>query len=149
MNVFTSLANLAASLVKPAKPAYTTVIYPRKGLAVLLHDGLGIHQERPWYQFISSGMERTLDAASNLPVIHPVWADLDELLQTEEISPVYSGSNVEAIKPVLINPATGCAMLESGIDVMGNPYGMDMTSDAWSGDHDTSDLEGNYSFEFD
>ena len=144
MNVFTSLANLAASLVKPAKPAYTTVIYPSKGPAVLLHDGLGIHQERPWYQFIGSGMERTMDAASNLPEIHPVWANLYESLQAEEISPVYPGSNVELIKTVSINPATGCAMLESGIDVMGNPYGMDITSDAWS-----CDPEGSYFFEFD
>jgi hypothetical protein len=49
MNFLTHLANFLLSAVSQNKRAYTTVIYPVKGKAVVVHDGLGVRHERPWY----------------------------------------------------------------------------------------------------
>ena len=40
MNLFTHIANLITSVVRPEKAAFTTVIYPSQGKAVVVHDGL-------------------------------------------------------------------------------------------------------------
>lgn len=40
------LKNLIAIKIVPADSAYTTIIYPAKGVAIVVHDGLGVAQER-------------------------------------------------------------------------------------------------------
>ena len=49
MSLFSELICLFTSIVKPTQPAYTTIIYPIQGKAVVVHDGLGIRHEHAWY----------------------------------------------------------------------------------------------------
>lgn len=153
MNLFTKIANLLVALVQPAKPAYTTVIYPSQGKAVVVHDGLGIRHERPWYR-IDSLIDENMDTSMAFDSIlhdHTGWADsFDPVhpIQTEEISSIFSSHFEPATS--WVNPANGMPMLDSCFDVMGNTFGTDMLSDSLSFDHGISCFESSFSsFGFD
>lgn len=56
--MFTTIRNFMTAMAAPADEAYATIIYPARGVAVVVHDGLGIAQERPWYQLPAIKQER-------------------------------------------------------------------------------------------
>ncbi len=151
MSMFMYLTSLFASVVQPAKPTYTTVIYPTQGKAVVVHDGLGIRHERPWYQLFDSLLEEGdvhHAATSNRHEEHLAWSDSVEPIQADDFPSSFSANGLEPMKTQWVNPATGLPMLDGCIDAMGNPYGMDMLSDSLG--FDSNDFGGSFSsFGFD
>lgn len=155
MNLFTHIANLITSVVRPDKAAFTTVIYPSQGKAVVVHDGLGIRQERWWYQ-VDSQREEDMDTSTFFNLMqqdHTNWADsfdpVDQI-QAEDIFSVSSPTNFEPMETSWINPANGMPMLDSCFDVMGNAFGTDTMSHSLSFDHSMSSIGDSFSsFGFD
>ncbi|GEM_PF-4180023 len=90
MSLFKQLASLFASVVQPAKLAYTTVIYPIQGNAVLVHDRLGIQYERHWQVFDTLLEEG--DTSTSLNTLHDnqtVWAGPVQSFKTGDISSIF------------------------------------------------------------
>jgi len=152
MNLFTHIANLITSVVRPEKAAFTTVIYPSQGKAVVVHDGLGIRQERWWYQ-VDSQREEDMDTRTSFNLMqqdHTVWADPVSQIQAEDISSAFSSTHCEPMETFWLNPANGMPMLDSCFDVMGNAFGTDTMSNSLSFDHGMSSFEDSFSsFGFD
>lgn len=126
MNLLTHIAKVLVAAFQPNNHAYTTVVYPVQGKAVVLHDGLGIRHERPWYQLSESlhrqGSCRTLfDTMQN-----------DNATWDDPSMNVHAAHGTEAMDITGVNPANGLPMMDGGIDVMGNPFGTDMLSYSWS-----------------
>ncbi|MHB0819524.1 hypothetical protein ACYCFK_14710 [Stutzerimonas stutzeri] len=151
MKLIQNIAQLLTLFCKPASTAYTTIIYPSQGKAVVVHDGLGIRHERPWYQ-VPWLDEDTSETFDSLLHAHTNWADsFDPVqpIQTEKISSIFS-SPFEPMETCGVNPANGMPMLDGCFDVMGNAFGTDMLSDSLSFDHGISSFESSFlSFGFD
>jgi len=152
MNLFTHIANLITSVVRPEKAAFTTVIYPSQGKAVVVHDGLGIRQERWWYQ-VDSQREEDMDTSTSFNLMqqdHTVWADPVGQIQAEDISSAFSSTHFEPMETFWLNPANGMPMLDSCFDVMGNAFGTDTMNDSLSFNHGMSCFDDSFSsFGFD
>jgi len=152
MKLIQNIAQLLTLFYKPASTAYTTVIYPSQGKAVVVHDGLGIRQERWWYQ-VDSQREEDMDTSTSFNLMqqdHIDWADPVGQIQAEDIFSAFSSTHFEPMGTSWLNPANGMPMMDSCFDVMGNAYGMDTMSDSLSFDHGMSDFGGNFSaFGFD
>ncbi|BFN25349.1 hypothetical protein PSCT_00878 [Pseudomonas sp. SCT] len=154
MNLFTHIANLITSVVRPEKTAFTTVIYPSQGKAVVVHDGLRIRHENRWHRFDSlleedepSTSFSTLhdNHTSQAEPVEPV-----EPFQADSFTSDFFASSFEPMGADWVNPANGMPMMDSCFDVMGNAYGMDTMSDSLSFDHGMSDFGGSFSaFGFD
>lgn len=153
MNLFTHIANLITSVVRPEKAAFTTVIYPSQGKAVVVHDGLGIRQERWWYQVDSLEDGDTSTSFDSILQDHTNWADsFDPVGQTqaEDTFSAFSSTHFEPMETFWPNPANGMPMLDSCFDVMGNAFGTDTMSNSLSFDHGMSSFEDSFSsFGFD
>lgn len=153
MNLFTHIANLITSVVRPEKTAFTTVIYPSQGKAVVVHDGLGIRQERRWYQVDALEDGATSTSFDSILQDHTNWADSFVpvgQIQAEDIFSVSSPTSFEPMETSWINPANGMPMLDSCFDVMGNEFGTDTMSDSLSFDHGMSIFGDSFSsFGFD
>ena len=154
MKLVQNLAQLLSLFLKSANSAYTTIIYPSQGKAVLVHDGLGIRHERPWYR-IDSLIDENMDTSMAFDsILHEHTGRADSFdpvhpIQTEEISSIFS-SHFEPMATSWVNPANGMPMLDSCFDVMGNAFGTDMLSDSLSFDHGISCFESSFSsFGFD
>jgi len=155
MKLIPNLAQLLTLFLRPANSAYTAIIYPSQGKAVVVHDGLGIRHERPWYQIDSladEGMD-TSRAFDSMLHDHTGWDhsfDPVHSIQTEEISSVFSTLNFESMETFWVNPANGMPMLDSCFDVMGNAFGTDTLSNSLSFDQGMSCFESSFSsFGFD
>lgn len=153
MNLFTHIANLITFVVRPEKAAFTTVIYPSQGKAVVMHDGLGIRQERRWYQVDSLENGDTSTSFDSSLQDHTNWADsfdpVDQI-QAEDIFSISSPTNFEPMETSWINPANGMPMLDSCFDVMGNAFGTNTMIDSLSLDHSMSSFGDSFSsFGFD
>ncbi len=153
MKLIQNIAQLLSLFCKPASTAYTTIIYPSQGKAVVVHDGLGIRHERPWYQV--PWLDEDLDTSETFDSLlhaHTTWTDsFDPIqpIQAEEISSFFSAP-FEPIETCWVNPANGMPMLDNCFDVMGNAFGTDMMSDSLSFDHGISSFESSFSsFGFD
>ncbi|MHB0765818.1 hypothetical protein ACYCFC_15775 [Stutzerimonas sp. NM35] len=151
MSLFSELVNLFTSIVQPAKPAYTTIIYPIQGKAVVVHDGLGIRHERRWQMFDSLLEENDPSTSFTTPHDdHTSQTDPVELFQADTFSSDFLASSFEPMGASWLNPANGMPMMGSCFDVMGNAYGIDTMSDSLSFDHGMSDFGGSFSaFGFD
>lgn len=139
MNFFTRLANWLFSVVQPAKPAYTTIVYPVQGKAVVLHDGLAIHHERPWYQ-LSESLLRQDDTHTLFDSMHndsSAWDNLGAHFHADDLAADLMAANDVTTG---VNPANGLPMMDGCIDVMGNPFGTDMLSDSWSSGYGLGDF---------
>lgn len=152
MNLFTHIANLITSVVRPEKAAFTTVIYPSQGKAVVVHDGLGIRQERWWYQ-VDSQREEDMDTSTSFNLMqqdHTVWADSFDPVGQTQAEDTFSSTHFEPMETFWPNPANGMPMLDSCFDVMGNAFGTDTMSNSLSFDHGMSSFEDSFSpFGFD
>jgi|LSQX01.3.fsa_nt_gb hypothetical protein len=129
--------------------AYATVVYPTRGQAVIVHDGLGIQQERPWYEAAQEEAQEAAPAETRREAKQtsqrsvksrtaPVKAarrnsaeeqddfDLGVLPQPGRLKTGFSlfGSS-ELIDASMTdyNPASGMAMLGGGLDAGGNAFG--------------------------
>ena len=151
MKLIQNIAQLLTLFCKPANTAYTTIIYPSQGKAVVVHDGLGIRHERPWYQ-VPWLDEDTSETFDSLLHAHTDWADsFDPVqpIQTEEISSIFSAP-FEPMETCWVNPANGMPMLDNCFDAMGSAFGTDMLNDSLSFDHGISSFESSFSsFGFD
>lgn len=151
MNLFSHLASLFTAIVQPAKPAYTTIIHPNQGKAVVVHDGLGIRHER-WWQMFDSLLDGG-DPSISFSTLHDAntsQTDPAELFQTDSFASALLAGSFESMGVSWINPANGMPMMDSCFDVMGNAYGMDTMSDILSFDHGMSDFGDSFSaFGFD
>jgi len=113
MKLIQNIAQLLTHFYKPASTAYTTIIYPSQGKAVVVHDGLGIRHERPWYQV--PWLDEDLDTGETFDSLlhaHTTWTDsFDPVqpIQTEEISSIFS-LPFEPIETCWVNPANGMPM---------------------------------------
>lgn len=128
MNFLTYLANFLLSVVSPNKRAYTTVIYPVKGKAVVVHDGLGVRHERPWYLLPESQQSQ----GNNQSLFTTMFDIYDHDNLYGHIHESDCASNILAIHDTApsFNPANGLPMLDGCIDVIGNPSGMDLLSES-------------------
>lgn len=147
MKLIQNIAQLLTLFYKPASTAYTTLIYPSQGKVVVVHDGLGIRHERPWYQAPSLDEDVDTKTFDSLLHDHTGWTDSFDTVhpvQTEEISSIFS-SPFEPMETCWVNPANGMPMLDSCFDVMGNAFGTDMLSDSLSFDHGISSFESSFS----
>ncbi|WP_312514091.1 hypothetical protein [Stutzerimonas nitrititolerans] len=153
MSLFSQFASLFNAIFQPGKsPAYTTLIYPTHGKPVVVHDGLGVRHERTCYQYpdslIEDGVE-TITSFGHYPADDVAWVE-PLALQAGDFLSSTATSCFEFMEANRINPANGMPMMDSGFDVMGNPYGMDTASDSLSFDHGVSDMGGSSSsFGFD
>lgn len=82
---------------KPLPQAYSTIIYPTRGQAIVIRDDLHIRHERPWYQvgetFRAAFYELDLEL-SNPTIIEP-WITTDSLADISDFeSPMLSGSEI-------------------------------------------------------
>lgn len=153
MNLFTHIANLITSVVRSEKTAFTTVIYPSQGKAIVVHDGLGIRQERWWYQVDSvedgktnTSFESTLQDHTNLA---DSFGPVGQIHAKDNFS-AFSSTHCEPLETFWFNPANGMPMLDSCFDVMGNAFGTDTMTDSLSFDHGISSFGDSFSsFGFD
>lgn len=137
MSLIANLSSLFAKFVQPAKPAYTTIIYPTRGKAFVLHDGLGIRHEPRWQQSLEPLLQDVADATSPLDSLiadNLVWSnsaihsEVGDSLSNLSAADIYMTDSTK-----WVNPANGLPSLDGCIDVMGNLMGMDSTfSDSWS-----------------
>lgn len=94
MNIINYIYMAALSLLPQSKPAYSTIVYPTRGEGVVVHDGLGIHEERPWYSLPKtdvapvpvqpqeahiSAAEASDDAGTSVDVVDPTWSSDDSI----------------------------------------------------------------------
>lgn len=146
MGIFASIRQLL-TITPSTDDRYSTVVYPTRGEAVLIHDGLGVANEYPWYHRSltqpGSGSETVMDNAPLLASQHSSY-DRGHLLEEDELRNLYSicgignafgmGTEMFEDDPSCwdrrfepddsgINPAGGLPMLGGGFDVAGNPYG--------------------------
>ena len=152
MSLIANLASLFAKFVQPAKPAYTTIIYPARGKAFVLHDDLGIRHEQRWQQILEPLLQEVADVTSPLDSLiadNLVWSDSAIHLEVgDSLSNLSSADTSMADSTQWVNPANGLPSLDGCIDVMGNLMGMDSTfSDSW-GDFSTgfSDICSGFDF---
>ena len=137
MSLLNKLVSLFTSIVQPVKPAYTTIIYPIQGKAVVVHDGLGIRHEPRWQHSLVPLPQEVADTSSpfgSLIADNPFWSDSAMHFEVGD-----SLSNLSAVDISMadsmqwVNPANGLPSLDGCIDIMGNPMGMDSTfGDCWS-----------------
>ena len=119
MNIVNNLiAAFWSALSRPAA-VYTTVIYPTRGQAVIVHDDLGVAAERSWYEDA-----RVMSTASLLNTA-AFYTVEDDLTSSESIAMADCAGESMGMEFDAINPATGLPMVDGLIDVMGNPMGMD------------------------
>lgn len=119
MDIFASIRQLL-TITTSTDDRYSTVVYPTRGEAVLIHDGLGIANEYPWYHRLI-----TQPNSSSNEINDCDWSKRNELDEDafwgtgkcEDDS--YWDYESEGSE---INPASGLPML-GGVDVAGNPYG--------------------------
>lgn len=147
MNFLTHIANFLLSAASPNKRAYTTVIYPVKGKAVVVHDGLGVRHERPWYLLSESQKSQGDDQLLFASMFDSSVQDtLDGHIHESDVA-----SNIMDIHDTApcFNPASGLPMLDGCIDVMGNPSGTDFLSENWLSGCALDDFGGSFSdFDF-
>ena len=98
---------------------YTTVVYPYKGKAVILHDGLNV--------FGGPDSREVADVKG--------WDDAGHLSPFYVVNEIYDGLEIHrapelpdfsANEGLMFNPANGLPMLDGTVDVMGSPVGFDM-----------------------
>lgn len=153
MTLFTNLANLFASVVQLSnKNKFTTVIYPSRGTAVVVHDGLEMRHESQWYQYPDSLIEEDVRMTSSFETYfgdHTGWAEPITQIQADGCSPLASCLGFMA-ETSWVNPANGMPMMDNCFDVMGSTYGRDIMSDYSSFDHGMDAFEDSVSsFGFD
>lgn len=131
---------------------YSTIVYPTRGQGVIVHDGWGIHQERPWYRQPVVEQAQSHSQPDSIPVSSKQAASpaLFEDFTTEDIafssgcaatqdvfddsahySPVHSedifssgiGGFFGTGACMDFNPASGLPMMDSCFDVGGNTFG--------------------------
>lgn len=120
--------------LKPRPQAYTTIVYPVRGHAVVIHDDLNIRHERSWYQLgesLRAAYEVDHGLSNSVAAEH--WTAIDSSTSIGDFDlGVLTGADLATADYALINPASGMPMLDGCIDVMGSPIGMDLYSDGWS-----------------
>lgn len=147
MSLLNKLVSLFTSIVQPVKPAYTTIIYPIQGKAVVVHDGLGIRHEPRWQHSLEPLLQAVADTSSpfgSLIADNPFWSDSAIHLDVGDSLSNLSAVDISMADSIQwVNPANGLPSLDGCIDIMGNPMGMDSTfGDCWS------DYSGCSSFDF-
>ncbi|MDX1722250.1 MAG: hypothetical protein R3355_03950 [Pseudomonas sp.] len=135
MNLFMHITQALPSALKPHPQAYTTIVYPVRDQAVVVHDGLNIRRERPWYQ-----VSESIQAAVSEPAADEWFSESSQAWDASGSFVTTDGLDSMALAPegfaevgrMQINPANGMPMLDGCIDVLGNPMGMNMLSDGLS-----------------
>ncbi|WP_296125520.1 hypothetical protein [Pseudomonas sp. Ga0074129] len=137
MNLLSKLVSLFTSIVQPVKPAYTTIIYPIQGKAVVVHDSLGIRHEPRWQHSLEPLLQEvggTSSAFGSLSADNPFWNDSAIDLEVgNSLSNLSADDSAMSDSIQWVNPANGLPSFDGCIDIMGNPMGMDSTfDDCWS-----------------
>lgn len=118
MNIVNNLITAVRSALSRPAAVYTTVIYPTRGQAVIVHDDLGVAAERSWYEDA-----RVMSTASLLNTA-AFYTVEDDLTSSKSIAMADCAGESMGMGLYAINPATGLPMVDGLIDVMGNPMGM-------------------------
>lgn len=135
MNLFMHIIQALLSALKPHPQAYTTIVYPVRGQAVVVHDGLNIRRERPWYQVSESFQAAVSEPAQDewFSESSQAWETSGSFVTTGDLdSMALAPEGFAEVGRIQINPANGMPMLDGCIDVLGNPMGVDMLSDGLS-----------------
>ncbi|WP_172146543.1 hypothetical protein [Pseudomonas tumuqii] len=137
MNPVQCLINSILIALRRQSEAYTTVVYPTRGRAVVLRDDLGIAFERKWY-------ECAVDEQGEVPAPMDIFDTQMDLLSVDQAAWIVSCANAWMDGGrITVNPATGLPMVDGAIGVMGNPLGMDLHDlDGFSGDFAGMDISG-------
>ncbi|MGV8842707.1 MAG: hypothetical protein ACOH2I_05585 [Pseudomonas sp.] len=127
MNAIQHIIETVFSVLVRQPEAYTTVVYPTRGKAVVLHDGLGISAERSWYEMSAVLQEESNTCSPKGSPLNPFDGDSDLSSMTNDVSPIMEPSGLwHAGSDIAVNPATGLPMLDGCTDVMGSPLGFDL-----------------------
>lgn len=135
MNLLMCIARVLSAF-KPRHQAYTTIVYPVFGQAVVIRDDLNIRHERPWYQ-VAESLQATFRSES----AQDLW--FSESSQTWDVinsataidgfdTTTLTIADTTSSNHIQVNPANGLPIIDGCIDVIGNPFGMDTLSDSWS-----------------
>lgn len=119
MNIVNNLITAVWSALSRPAAVYTTVIYPTRGQAVIVHDDLGVAAERSWYE------DARVMSTASLPNTAAFYTVQVHLTSIESIAMADCAGESMGMELDAINPATGLPMVDGIIDVMGNPMGMD------------------------
>lgn len=156
MSILSRFSNLLTSMIPSADQNYSTIVYPIRGVGIILHDDLGIADERPSFHQIITPPESATHEPGVFTVMEAYAPPQDSLeacdLQQEDVQPfdlyhvcgiggALGDDNIGLFKngPLLstrcfggdsmdINPGSGLPMLDGCIDVAGNPFGCDNSS---------------------
>lgn len=168
MSILTHVRHVLTSLIPSADHDYSTVVYPTRGVGLMIHDGLGIADEHPWrHRLIAQSRPDTFEPEyfKNAEAHPQPQRSLDvcghhqdesfDLFTVCGIEDAFSTDNSALFKddPPLsasrfgadclgINPGSGLPMLDGCIDVAGNPFGSNSSSEFF--DHGWSSGCGNY-----
>ena len=133
MRFFTSICQ-RLSMSTCTKGGYSTLVYPTRGQAVLIHDGLGIAEEYPWYHRLitqpsSTAIRHCTAQSTSQPSSDEIHGcDRRNLNELGENVLIGTGIWQEdscwdyESEGSSINPASGLPIM-GGVDVAGNPYG--------------------------
>lgn len=102
-----SIRRFLDTLIAPAEPAYTTIIYPAGGMPVIVHDGLGIARERPWYQVLVIDQEDALSSPLDIQAIGDGFAERLSLLEGPDAGCGFLDDMDDLMVPVTMDFATG------------------------------------------
>ncbi|WP_312722899.1 hypothetical protein [Stutzerimonas kunmingensis] len=147
MSFFSKFASLFTAIVRPDRSAYTTVIYPNRGKAVVVHDGLGIRHEHACDQSLGSILREGVEVTFSFDD-YAAWSEPGAQAQADNFLSGSSTGCVAFMEGSLINPVNGMPMMDSCFDVLGNPYGMDALGDRLYFDHEATNV-GDTSSPFD
>lgn len=108
MNVMQSIIESVLSALGRQPEAYTTVVYPTRGKAVLVYDGLGLAAERSWYKIAEvSREEKTILCTPNGSSVN-MSEDYNERSSIgDEMIPMGFVDHWYAGDCKAVNPATG------------------------------------------
>lgn len=123
MNIVEHIIEAMLSALNRQPEAYTTVVYPTKGKALVLHDGLGISGERSWYE-MPLVIENATIGVDNDPQLNLFDGDSYFFSAADEESQLIEFTDqCRTGSYTVVNPATGLPIFNGCTDVMGNPMG--------------------------
>lgn len=165
MSILAHFRHILTSLIQPADQDYSTVVYPTRGVCLMIHDGLGIAGEHPWRHRLITQSEPDAYEPEYFKNAHPqsqrssdtcdhhldedfdlyafcglgIGLSADNMTLFKDDTPL--GTSQFGADCLGINPGSGLPMLDGCIDVAGIPFG----SDGWSsgcGDSFSSGFDG-------
>lgn len=149
MSILSHVRNAVTSLIPSSDRDFSTVVYPTRGVGIIVYDGLGITHERPWcHRLITQPGSATYEPGvlkdegdhaqpqHTLEVCNHQQEDFD-LYTFCGIGGAFSANNIGLFEEsptrnstphfddplTSLNPGSGLPMANATEDMAGNPFG--------------------------